>query len=68
MELFCTQKCSMGNPSLGVNTYAGNTSRTFIVEDFIEDEFGHWATDEVTGEQGYVDDEGSCLDMGQQQI
>ena len=44
VELFCTPKCSIGNPSLRVNTYAGNTSRTFIVEDFIEDEFGHWAT------------------------
>ena len=44
VELFCTPKCSTENPSLRVNTYAGNTSRTFIVEDFIEDEFGHWAT------------------------
>ena len=26
-----------------------------------EDEFGQWATDEVTGEQGVVDDEGSCF-------
>ena len=35
-------------------------NRTFIVESYAEDEFGHWATDEVTGEQGYIDDERSC--------
>ena len=28
--------------------YGGRTSRTFIVEDFIEDEFGPRTTDEVT--------------------
>ena len=44
----------MENPSLRVNGYGGNTDRTFIAEDLIEDAFGHWATDEVTGEQGYV--------------
>ena len=26
-----------------------------------EDEFGQWTKDEVTGEQGYVDDERSCF-------
>ena len=48
----------MENPSLRLSRH-GSTSRTFIVEDFTEDELGQWATDEVTGEQGYVDDEGS---------
>ena len=33
----------------------------FIVEDYAEDEVGQWAKDEVTGEQGYVDDEKSCF-------
>ena len=32
-------------------------TRTFIVEDFAEDEIGQWAKDEVTGEQGYIDNE-----------
>ena len=36
-------------------------NRTFIVEDYAEDEFGHWAKDEVTGEQGCIDDERSCF-------
>ena len=40
----------MENPSLRVSGLGGSTSRTFVVEDCIEDEFGHWATDEVTGE------------------
>ena len=36
-------------------------NRTIIVEDYAEDEFGQWAKDEVTCEQGYVDDERSCF-------
>ena len=44
----------MENPSLRMNRYGGSIDRTFIVEDFIEDEFGHSAIDEVTAEQGYV--------------
>ena len=44
---------------VSVNRHGGHTSRTFIVEDCSEDDFGHWATDEVTGEQGYIDDERS---------
>ena len=51
----------MENPSLRVSGDGGSESSTFIVEDFIEDEFGPWATDEVTREQRYVDDEGSFL-------
>ena len=59
-ELFCTAKSSKENPSLRVSGHGGSTSRTFIVENCAEDEYGHWAIDEVTGEQGYIDDEGSC--------
>ena len=61
VELFCTPKNSMENPSLRVNGHGGSTSRTFIVENYGGEELGQWATDEETGEQGYVDDEGSCF-------
>ena len=40
VEFVCTPKCSMQNPSLRVKRDGGNVSRTFIVEDFIEHEFG----------------------------
>ena len=36
-------------------------SRTFIVENYPEDESGQWAVDEATGEQGYIDDERPCF-------
>ena len=49
----------MENFSLRVSGHGGSLNRTFIVEDCSEDDFGHWATDEVTGEQGYVDHEKS---------
>ena len=61
MELFCTPKSSTENPSLRSSGHSGSTSRTFIVEDYAEDEYGQWVTDEVTGEQGYMDDERSCF-------
>ena len=61
VEFFCKPKSSMGDPSLRVNRDGSQTSRTFIVEEYFEDEFGQWAIDEVTGEQGYIDDEGSCF-------
>ena len=51
----------MENPSLRVSGHVSSMNRTFIVEDFAEDDFGQWATDEVTGEQGYIDDESSCF-------
>ena len=35
--------------------------RTFIIEDGSEEEFGYWVIDEVTGEQGYVDNKHSCF-------
>ena len=61
VELFCSSKSSMENPSLFVSGHDGSTNRTFIVEDYPEDEYGQWASDEVTGEQGYIDDERSCF-------
>ena len=42
----------MENPSLRVGGYGSSMNRTFIVEDFDEDEFGQWPTDEATGERG----------------
>ena len=36
LELFCTPKSSMENPSLRVSGYSGSSKRTFIVEDFSE--------------------------------
>ena len=51
----------MENPSLRVSGHGGSTNRTFIVENFAEDEFGRWAIDEVTGEQGYIDYERQCF-------
>ena len=61
VELFCTPKSSMENFSLRVNRHGGSTNRTFIVESYTEDEFGQWATDEVTGEQNYINNEGYFL-------
>ena len=40
VELFCTPKSSMENPSLRANGHGGSTNRTFIVDNFSEDEFG----------------------------
>ena len=51
----------MDNPSRRVNGHGGSRSRTFIVENYAEDEFGQLATNEVPGEQGYIDDEISCF-------
>ena len=51
----------MENPSLRVSGHINSMNRTFIVEDYAEDEFGQWAKDAVTGEQGYVDCERSCF-------
>ena len=59
----------MENPSLRVSGHGDSTSRTFTVENYAEDEFGQWASDEVTGGQRYIDDERSCfLDMGRQRV
>ena len=68
VELFCTPKSSMENPSLRVSHSGSNTSRTFIAENYPEDEYGLWAIDESAGEQGYVDDERSCFLVAVQKI
>ena len=51
----------MENPTLRVSGHGGSLNRTFVVEEYSEDDFGQWTTDEVTGEQGYVHDEKSCF-------
>ena len=51
----------MENPSLRVSGHVSSMNRTFVAEVYAEDDFGHWAMDEITGEQGYVDDERSCF-------
>ena len=51
----------MDNYSIRVNRFGSHASRTFIIEDFVEDEFGLWATDEATGKQGHVDDKEMCF-------
>ena len=61
VELFCKLKSSMENPSLRVSGFVSSMNRTFIVEDNAEDDFGEWAKDDVTGEQGNNDDERSCF-------
>ena len=68
VELFCTPRSSMDNLSLRVNGHDGSTNRTLIVEDYAEDEFGQWAIDEVTGEQGYIDDERSFFGHGKTRV
>ena len=50
LELFCSPKSSMENPSLRVSRHGGSTSRTFIVEDYVEDEHGQWGADELVNE------------------
>ena len=52
VELFCSPKSSLENPSLRVRGHGDSTSTTFIVENYAEDEYGQWATDEATGEKG----------------
>ena len=48
VELFCAPKSSMENPSLRVSSSGSNTSRTYIAENYPEDEYGLWAIDEFT--------------------
>ena len=47
--------------SLRVSGHVSSVNRTSTAEDHAEDDFGQWAKDDVTGEQGYVDDERSCF-------
>ena len=41
--------------------HGGSANRTFVVENGAEAGNEQWAIDEVTGEQGYIDDDRSCL-------
>ena len=43
LELLCAPKSSMENPSLRVSGQVSSMNRTFIVEDYAEDDFGQWA-------------------------
>ena len=61
LESICAMKSSIENLSLRVSGHVSGMNRTFIVEDYAEDDFGQRAIDEVTGEQGCVDDERSCF-------
>ena len=60
-ELFFSPKSSTENPPLRVSGHGGSFNRTFIMEECSEDDFGQWATDEITFEQSHVDDEKSCF-------
>ena len=62
LESICTPK-RLDGKSLApcVSGHVRSMNRKFIEEDCAEDDFGQWAKDEVTGEQGYVDDERSCF-------
>ena len=48
VQLLCTPKSLMEKPSLRVSRHVSSLNRTFIVEDYAEDDFGQWATDEVS--------------------
>ena len=61
VELFCTPPSSMENLPLCVSGHVSSMNRTFIVENYAEDDFGQCAKDDVAGEQGYIDDERSCF-------
>ena len=61
VELFCTPKSSMVNPSLRVIGHGSSASRTFTADNCPEDEYGLWAIDEATGEQDCNDEERSCF-------
>ena len=41
-DLFCMSKSSIRKPSMRASAHGGSTSRTFIVEDYSEDENGQW--------------------------
>ena len=62
VELFSAPQSSIENPSLRVSGHVSSMNRLLLVEHYAENEFGHWTKDEVTGDQGYVDD----LYMGRQ--
>ena len=51
----------MESPSLRVSGHVSSMNRTFIVEDYADDDFGQRVKDEVTDEQDYIDDNRSCF-------
>ena len=61
LELLCAPRSSMENPSLRASGHVSSVNRTFIVEEYAEDDFGQWTKNEVASEQGHVDDERSCF-------
>ena len=63
VELFCTPRSLMENSCLRVSGYGSSASKTFIVADYPEDEYGLWAIDEATGEGYFLM---MFLDMGRQ--
>ena len=62
----------MENPSLRVNEQGGRSARAGRTPSWkilLKTKYGQWAIDELTGEQGYIDDERSCfLDVGRQRV
>ena len=64
VDLLCTPKSSMENHALRVSGHGGGTKRTFIVENYAEDEYGQRATDEATGKHGYTEKERSYFSTG----
>ena len=54
VDLLCTPKSSMEN----------HANRTFIIENYAEDEYGQRATDEATGAHGYTEEERSYFSTG----
>ena len=63
LEWFCTPISLMENSCLRVSGYGSSASKTFIVADYPEDEYGLWAIDEATGEGFFLM---MFLDMGRQ--
>ena len=61
VQWFCTPKSSMENPSVRVSGHGRSMNRTFSWKIVLKDDFGQWDTDEVTREQGHIDDERQCF-------
>ena len=59
--VLCAEKLNGESCRVHVSGHGSSANRTFFVEDCTEVDFGQWVTDEVTGEQGHIDEEGSCF-------
>ena len=66
VELFCSPKISLESPSLRLSGQGSSASKTFIVADYPEDEYGLRAIDESTGEGYFWWWKIMFLDMGRQ--